>query len=49
MHSRDLDSVPNLEQVFGILSEEFVAAMTSQKAIGIALEQAQDRINRILF
>lgn len=46
---RSLDLVPNIEQIFAALSEEFVAAVMGMKSVQTALSTATERINKLLF
>lgn len=48
-NTRGLDIVPNTQEIFRALSEEFVDAITGQKSVEAAVKTAVERVDRLLF
>lgn len=48
-HTRGLDIVPNVPEIFRALSEEFVAAVTGKKSVEAAVTTAVERVDKLLF
>lgn len=48
-HTRGLDLIPNTQDVFRAISEEFVASVTGKKSVSSALQSAVERVDKLLF